>query len=769
MPDLKKRFICILAALLLLVTPTGLQNTIHTLDTVRADTGTALTLNSASMILGENTGFRFYFSVPSGSDIEGFTVKIGKTEYRLSDITGQDTMVDSSAVTQYVIDYAMPANDINEDLTVKACDAAGTLLTIIDSEGTECSEITINTASYAAKVAEEEDAVADALIDAIIDYGKNAKAYFEAGSAPGSASAEDFVDFQMKEAGSLATSVTYCGSSLVLKDTTALRHYFRISDTLANHTFQVDGETVTPVQKGSLYYIEISGIHAEDLDRSYTLQVDSYTLSYSVFSYCYQVLSRADSTSPNTSDDPSGSMAGLFDSMLTFRNCAEAYIAKKEDADKTLKALHVEGTQLVDPEGNPVQLKGISTHGIAWFPEYVNQDLFTELSETWDVDVIRLAMYTAENGGYCTGGDQDQLKQLVKNGVEYATNAGMYAIIDWHVLNDQNPNTYQSQAIAFFDEMSATYASYDNVIYEICNEPNSGVTWAEIKSYALNVIPVIKTNDPDAVIIVGTPTWSQDVDVAAEDPITGYTNIMYALHFYAATHMDDLRSKLVTAVNKGLPIFVSEYGICDASGNGSINTEQANLWMALLNSYQISSCAWNLSNKAETSSIISSSCSKTSGFGGNDLSDSGKWLYSMLTGSLELPEAEITGNTGESSSGSTGSENTSESKPSAADSPISTDGYTCGSVKVTFSISNSWYSDDRAFYQYDVTVQNISGSDIASWSAEIKADSSIALNTVWCASANVSGQTLTLTPETYNASIAAGSSVSGIGMIVERL
>ena len=176
--------------------------------------------------------------------------------------------------------------------------------------------------------------------------------------------------------------------------------------------------------------------------------------------------------------------------------------------------------------------KGVSTHGLAWFPEYVNKDAFQTLRDDWGANVVRLAMYTDENGGYCTDGNREQLKQLVSDGVEYATELGMYVIIDWHILHDQDPTVYQGEAEDFFAEMSAKYAKYDNVIYEICNEPNGGATWdGSVKPYAETIIPIIRKNDKDAIIIVGTPTWSQDVDAAADNPITGQTNIMYAIHF----------------------------------------------------------------------------------------------------------------------------------------------------------------------------------------------------------------------------------------------
>ncbi len=294
--------------------------------------------------------------------------------------------------------------------------------------------------------------------------------------------------------------------------------------------------------------------------------------------------------------------------------------------------LHVNGTRLVDNNGDPVQLKGISTHGLAWFPDYVNKDCFRQMRDEWNVNVIRLAMYTSEYGGYCNGGDQDELKALIKNGVEYAAALNMYVIIDWHILSDGNPNIYREEAKAFFAEMAASYADYGNVLYEICNEPNGETSWEDIKAYAEEIIPVIRSYDKNGIIIVGTPNWSQYVDRAAAAPVTGYNNIMYSLHFYAATHTDSLRNTMKEAINAGLPVFVTEYSICDASGSGAIDEDQAGQWISLMDEYNISYVFWNLSNKDETSAILSGACNKTSGFTKDDLSASGKWLYQMLAG-----------------------------------------------------------------------------------------------------------------------------------------
>lgn len=288
-------------------------------------------------------------------------------------------------------------------------------------------------------------------------------------------------------------------------------------------------------------------------------------------------------------------------------------------------ALHLDGTRLVDQNGDPVQLYGMSTHGIAWFPDYVNYDAFQTLRDDWHTNCIRLAMYPHEYGGYCTGGDQNQLKNLVKTGVDAATDLGMYVIIDWHVLQEQDPNVYKEQAKAFLDEMSRIYADHTNVLYEICNEPNGSTTWDSVKSYAEEVIPVIRANDPDAVIIVGTPTWSQDIDKAKANPLD-FDNVMYALHFYAGTHKDVLWNRLDSCVQNGLPVFISEFGMCDASGNGANDFNSTQSWFNVIERYNLSFCCWNLANKNESSSVISPSCSKTSGWSEDELSEAGKWI-----------------------------------------------------------------------------------------------------------------------------------------------
>ena len=473
---------------------------------------------------------------------------------------------------------------------------------------------------------------------------------------------------------------------------------------------------------------------------------------------------------------------------------------KVPGADAAMGALSVDGTKLVDGSGNPVQLKGISTHGLAWYPDYVNEECIRQLKEEWGMNVLRLAMYTAEYGGYCSGGDKENLKTLVKNGVEYATENDMYVIIDWHILSDGNPNTYLEDAKEFFGEMSEEYADYINVFYEICNEPNGGTTWSDVKSYAEQVIEVIRENDGDGIILVGTPNWCQYVEQAAADPIEGYENIMYTLHFYAATHKEELRDAMVRAVEAGLPVFVSEYGICDASGSGGIDEYQANQWTELLDRYQISYVAWNLSNKSETSAVIKSSCSKVSGFAEEDLSDSGRWLYKML-GSGErdglgsagaesgAPQSGSSGNggtegsgTGSGGNGGTGGSGTENGGNGGTEGSGTGSGgngkegtqeipekqeFEEGGLSIETQLVNSWGQGDETFYQYTLKITNSTETDLEQWTVQVAFSGDVALSNGWNGNYQVDGSVLTITSMDYNGYIGSGGSVDNIGFILQ--
>lgn len=289
--------------------------------------------------------------------------------------------------------------------------------------------------------------------------------------------------------------------------------------------------------------------------------------------------------------------------------------------------LHVSGAYLCDEHDQTYQLYGMSTHGINFgtdMSRYVNKEAFKTLRDDWNTNCVRLVLYPKGYGGYCAGGNKAELKKLVCDGIEYATELGMYVLVDWHV-HEYNPKETQTEAIAFLGEISAQYKNYGNVLYEICNEPTGSPWNSAIKPYAQAVIPAIRNNAPDAVIIVGTNTWSQDLDEAWADKLN-FDNVMYTFHFYADTHKDSMRARVENVIKKGMPVFITEFGTCDASGNRGFNAAESESWFTLMKKYNISHMNWSLCNKNETASAILENCAKTSGWAESDLSESGKLI-----------------------------------------------------------------------------------------------------------------------------------------------
>ncbi len=418
-------------------------------------------------------------------------------------------------------------------------------------------------------------------------------------------------------------------------------------------------------------------------------------------------------------------------------------------------ALHVEDTMLMDENGQPVQLKGISTHGINWYPQYVNRDCFKELREEWGVNVIRLSLYTEGYNGYCNGADKEQLKQIIFDGVEYATKEGLYVIIDWHILSDGNPLTHMDEAGVFFEEVSKKYGDYTNVIYEICNEPNGNVSWKEVKAYAEEIIGIIRKNDQNGIVLVGTPQWSQLVGEAAKDPITNYDNIMYTLHFYADTHRDSLRQELERAVQNGLPVFVSEFSICEASGDGKNNIQEADKWIQLLERYSISYVAWNMANKNESSSIFSADCNKTSGFTPDDLSESGLWLKSTLA-RQEHERVDYKSRENKSPE--------SKSVEKGVEQEAMT--YDKEALRVTTVATDTWESNGNDSCNYSVTIENLSEETTQGWEIELSFNQEIVDVQGWCGEFSFEGNTLYIKNADFNGQIQPRTKTRDIGFII---
>lgn len=256
---------------------------------------------------------------------------------------------------------------------------------------------------------------------------------------------------------------------------------------------------------------------------------------------------------------------------------------------------------------------------------FYNAPVVSWLKSDWNAKLVRAAMGIQEEGGYLE--DKEGNKRKVTTLVDAAIANGIYVIIDWHTHKaEQNPN----EAISFFREMAQKYGSYPNVIYEVYNEPLN-VSWSGvIKPYAESVIAEIRKYDPDNLVIVGTPNWSQDVDQASYDPIRKFSNIAYTLHFYAGTHKQWLRDKAKTALNNNIALFVTEWGAVNANGDGNVDNGETTQWINFLRDNKISHANWALNDKEEGSSALKPYVNANGGWGDNDLTASGKLVKSIV-------------------------------------------------------------------------------------------------------------------------------------------
>ena len=286
--------------------------------------------------------------------------------------------------------------------------------------------------------------------------------------------------------------------------------------------------------------------------------------------------------------------------------------------------LQVNGNRIVDKDNEPVCFAGNSFFwsNDNWGGErYYKAEVISWLKHDWKTTIVRAAMGVEDPGGYLD--NKTANKNRVKTVVDAAIDEGLYVIIDWHSHHAED-NT--NEAALFFQEMANLYGEYDNVIYELYNEPLD-ISWSNvIKPYAISIIAAIRAIDPDNLILVGTPEWSQRVDLAAADPITGYSNIAYTLHFYTVHHQQWLRDRASAALNDGIALFVTEWG---SIGYSQIDSE-ANEWMTWCFDNKISHCNWAVNDKEEEWSILIPGASTSGGWSDDDLTDAGKLARNII-------------------------------------------------------------------------------------------------------------------------------------------
>ena len=289
--------------------------------------------------------------------------------------------------------------------------------------------------------------------------------------------------------------------------------------------------------------------------------------------------------------------------------------------------MQVSGGVLVDAKERPVTLRGMSTHGLGWYPRYLNAGAMKTLKQ-YGANVIRLAMYTETLSGYL---EEPRNLDFVYIGIENAIAENLYVIVDWHILSDGNPLTHMEEAIAFFSEISERYGQTPNILYEICNEPNGDTTWEDIAAYAAMVIPAIRKNAPEAVVLVGTPNYSSRLRDAMASPLP-FSNLLYSCHKYIDVSPEAEDSQeywLQKAVETGFPVFVTEWGINGSEGE-NMDLANARQFVKFLNENQISWCGWALSNAEEIHGTISPDSDKLSGWGWEDLTPGGRLMFSSF-------------------------------------------------------------------------------------------------------------------------------------------
>jgi endoglucanase len=306
--------------------------------------------------------------------------------------------------------------------------------------------------------------------------------------------------------------------------------------------------------------------------------------------------------------------------------------------------LSVKGTHLCNQAGQPIQLRGMSTHGIQWYGwgKCLNEAALDALARDWGADVLRVSLYVQE-GGYAKNpakftAEADQI-------IDEAIKRGLYVLIDWHMLTPGDPMVNLELARTYFTHMAERYSGSPNVLYEVANEPNGKykdadgkshrVDWLRIKAYAEQIIPIIRAKAPKGIVIVGTPDWSSlgvsgdhDAKEILASPLAG-ENLMYSFHFYAADHGEQYRKALEAAAEK-LPMFVTEWGSQEASGDGRNDFKSAQAFIDLMAKYKISWTSWNYSDDERSGAVFKEGTAPRGPWTGDSLKEAGRWVQDKI-------------------------------------------------------------------------------------------------------------------------------------------
>jgi len=313
--------------------------------------------------------------------------------------------------------------------------------------------------------------------------------------------------------------------------------------------------------------------------------------------------------------------------LIPVLSAAAANVSPGNTPVKEHGQLSVKDGRIVNQQGVPPQLRGLSFSWSIWQGEkYYNPSVVDWIIRDFKVDLIRLSMAIEPKGGYLD--NEAVQKEKITALVDHALKRGIYVIIDWH---DHHADKNVKAAKKFFSEMAERYQGHPNVIYEIWNEPEEHA-WEVIKTYSEEVIPVIRKHDSKNLIIVGSPRWDQNVDVTAQDPITAFNNLAYSFHFYASdpNHQDLLKQRAERAMEAGLPLFVTEWGVGESNGDGVFDRQKTDSWVEWMEKHELSWANWNITDKDETTALLTPGAPADGKWKQSDLSENGQYMRDLL-------------------------------------------------------------------------------------------------------------------------------------------